>query len=202
MGKTTLHKGSVIGFLVLRDTDTDDRRKHVCECVCGNIKSIWKTSLVAKTVFSCGCKKQDLRVLKITKSCNTETKRECCICKHIYSIEEFGTQAMVKKEYRCRTCRISRHTWLDRKRKYNITKVQFEEIMESQNGLCAVCSIDLGDLLSKHICVDHCHDTGIVRGILCTNCNFLLGHSKDNIQTLVSAIKYLKDNLNKGILTC
>lgn len=43
------------------------------------------------------------------------------------------------------------------------------------------------------LCIDHCHNTQIVRGILCTKCNTGLGMFDDNIEKLQAAIKYLKD---------
>lgn len=44
---------------------------------------------------------------------------------------------------------------------------------------------------SKHI-IDHCHTTGKIRGLLCTNCNNMLGKAKDNVEVLKKAISYLE----------
>lgn len=53
--------------------------------------------------------------------------------------------------------------------------------------MCAICAITTSDVLH----VDHCHTTGKIRGLLCHQCNVLLGASKDSITTLQNAIKYL-----------
>ena len=44
----------------------------------------------------------------------------------------------------------------------------------------------------KYLAIDHCHESGIVRGLLCMPCNTGLGNFKDNVQTLLNAIKYLE----------
>lgn len=43
------------------------------------------------------------------------------------------------------------------------------------------------------LCLDHCHNTGAVRGLICRTCNLLLGYSKDNRQILQAAINYLEN---------
>ena len=79
------------------------------------------------------------------------------------------------------------------KKKYGITFIEFKEMFELQESKCKICYKEL-ELLAKNTHVDHCHTTNKVRGILCGNCNTALGHVKDNIAVLESAIKYLKNN--------
>ena len=57
-----------------------------------------------------------------------------------------------------------------------------------QEGLCKICSKE------AILYVDHCHDSEEVRGLLCQQCNTLLGMAKDSTDTLASAIEYLKEN--------
>jgi len=69
----------------------------------------------------------------------------------------------------------------------------FDAMLQQQGGLCAICrSGDLGRKNSGRLAIDHCHTTGAVRGLLCHRCNSLLGHAKDNIETLQRAIAYLE----------
>ena len=68
-----------------------------------------------------------------------------------------------------------------------MTKVEYLEMLETQDGNCAICKIEQDPLY-----VDHDHETGKVRGLLCEQCNFLLGNAKDNLGVLASAIKYLE----------
>jgi len=82
-----------------------------------------------------------------------------------------------------------------RKQWYNISRDEFKELFESQNGCCSICSIELDGSrkgLLGHL--DHCHITKKVRGILCGGCNMALGLFKDNEEFLLSAAQYLKDN--------
>jgi hypothetical protein len=84
-------------------------------------------------------------------------------------------------------------------RKYNITSNQYMELFDIQNGLCAICGNpetrkntyqkDGIDRLS----VDHNHETGKIRGLLCHRCNIGIGIFMDNEELLTKAINYLKE---------
>ncbi len=56
---------------------------------------------------------------------------------------------------------------------------------------CMICSSGISGFESGVFAVDHCHGSGVVRGILCQSCNFLLGNARDNVDVLFGAIKYL-----------
>lgn len=73
--------------------------------------------------------------------------------------------------------------------KYGINSSQYEQMLQDQNNQCKIC---LCDLSNTRIDVDHDHNTGEVRGLLCHNCNSLLGHAKDNPDILAEAIVYLQ----------
>jgi hypothetical protein len=80
---------------------------------------------------------------------------------------------------------------------YGLTWAAYKEMMDSQGGKCAICRTDF-DLSDEHgrvgknkPCVDHCHETHKVRGILCGQCNRGLGFFSDNADVLQSAISYL-----------
>ncbi|HEX5997147.1 MAG TPA: endonuclease VII domain-containing protein [Jiangellales bacterium] len=71
-------------------------------------------------------------------------------------------------------------------RKYGITTDDYDEMVREQNGQCAICRSS-GELLH----VDHCHETGRLRGLLCSHCNKGLGHFKDEPERLLAAVQYL-----------
>jgi hypothetical protein len=71
--------------------------------------------------------------------------------------------------------------------KYGITLQNKEQMLQQQNGCCAICN----KKIVGQINIDHCHTTGKVREILCNSCNFLLGNCKDKIDILENAIQYL-----------
>jgi hypothetical protein len=76
------------------------------------------------------------------------------------------------------------------KREYGVSLKQRDELLKSQEGLCGICESTLEESGAlTHL--DHCHSTGIIRGLLCTNCNRGLGHFKDSEEILDKAIKYL-----------
>lgn len=77
-----------------------------------------------------------------------------------------------------------------RKHKYGITTEDFDRLFDSQGQRCAICKT--ADPGTRTWCVDHDHITNQVRGILCYNCNILLGHAKDDVTILESAVEYLK----------
>lgn len=71
--------------------------------------------------------------------------------------------------------------------KYKMTPEDYEKLFEKQNGRCDICNKPQEKTLS----VDHNHETGKVRGLLCTHCNQGLGRFKDNVYLLQCAIFYL-----------
>ena len=76
------------------------------------------------------------------------------------------------------------------KRVYGIDKTEWLNLLGKQDNCCAICKETSDDLRFFH--TDHDHSNGKVRGLLCKNCNTVLGHAKDNIEILEQAIQYLK----------
>ena len=76
------------------------------------------------------------------------------------------------------------------KSKYGITLDDYDALLASQNGVCAICLKKQST--ERRLSVDHDHTTGRVRGILCKDCNTGIGHLRDSITILESAIQYLR----------
>lgn len=89
-----------------------------------------------------------------------------------------------QSDFRKRNPSKVREYWL--KHKYGITLSEYNSLLEKQNYVCAICKQKRGAVLA----VDHCHDTGKVRGLLCRLCNTSLGIFK-TIDLLESAKTYL-----------
>jgi hypothetical protein len=87
------------------------------------------------------------------------------------------------------TSKKAHRSWV-LKSQYGITADDFGKMLENQNNLCACCGIDFDDT-TQGPCIDHDHNTGKVRGLLCASCNWGLGHFEDSILKLESAINYL-----------
>jgi hypothetical protein len=71
-------------------------------------------------------------------------------------------------------------------RGHPISEERYREMVEEQGGRCGICGT-VPDVLM----IDHCHETGAVRGLVCGHCNFVLGHAKDRVWVLRSAADYL-----------
>ena len=79
------------------------------------------------------------------------------------------------------------------KRVYGITDFDYQKMFDNQNGKCAICgSLETGRGKTNKFCIDHDHKTGKVRGLLCRNCNVLLGKLSDSIGLCQNIITYLK----------
>ena len=78
---------------------------------------------------------------------------------------------------------------VDLKRKYGLTVDQYDAILRKQGGVCAICGEHEGSVTMP---VDHNHETGAVRGILCGPCNRGLGQFKDDPERLKKALRYLR----------
>jgi hypothetical protein len=77
----------------------------------------------------------------------------------------------------------------ERKRLYGITKEEFLGLLDKQDHKCAVCRTSISDKGKAH--VDHSHDTGIIRGLLCIRCNRGIGLLRDSPEILKNALLYL-----------
>lgn len=76
------------------------------------------------------------------------------------------------------------------KRKYGITIEFYNEMLESQDNRCCICGYEFGTVQGDTY-VDHCHTTGVVRGLLCRKCNTGIGMFNDNTAFLENAVEYL-----------
>jgi hypothetical protein len=77
------------------------------------------------------------------------------------------------------------------KLRYGLTFEQWEEMREEVGFSCMICGIPESEI-GRRLDVDHCHNSGKVRGLLCNHCNGVLGQARDNPEILTSAIEYLK----------
>lgn len=78
------------------------------------------------------------------------------------------------------------------KRNFGITLEDYNQMSETQNHVCAICGSKEMDNKNKVLTVDHCHNTGKIRGLLCGQCNMGMGSLKDSIELLKKSIIYLK----------
>nr|WP_245766801.1 endonuclease domain-containing protein [Streptomyces colonosanans] len=94
----------------------------------------------------------------------------------------------------CRECRAERNRISYFKRKYGLTPAELDELIAGQRGVCCIC------LAAPAEHVDHCHETGRVRGVLCFSCNAALGQFKDRPDIIRRAATYVEGNAWKPTL--
>lgn len=75
------------------------------------------------------------------------------------------------------------------RQRYGLTPESFDDLLRAQGGRCAICDEPMGG--RRGPMVDHCHDSDRVRGLLCQQCNTLLGAARDDPARLTAARDYL-----------
>lgn len=131
--------------------------------------------------------------------------KQCSKCSVVKPIEAFSRRRNRPDghHYHCRECmaaacrrwdrehvpeRVAHHRHLTLRRR-GITAEQYDELLESQRGVCAVCG---GPPTGKgRFHIDHDHRTGRTRGLLCLHCNILLGMARENRHRFYRAMSYL-----------
>lgn len=138
--------------------------------------------------------------------------KKCKMCGRRRSLTQFWKQKGTKDGLRiwCKECSYadSKKWRSDNREKHNdslrvsrlkkagalLSRDMLEELKESHSDLCAICQkpetvVSRGK--KARLAVDHCHKTGLVRGLLCRKCNNGIGYFDDNVELLQAAIAYL-----------
>jgi|TARA_B110000259_G_scaffold175665_1_gene211063 hypothetical protein len=131
-----------------------------------------------------------------------ENGRVCSECNEFHRADKFGIErdgrafGGISMRSKCKRCTEIRKSKSFLIKNYKITFDQYLELLKYQKNRCAICgSRDhknkrTGNMLLTFF-VDHDHETGKVRGLLCSPCNHALGQFNDNIDTLNKAVTYL-----------
>ncbi|MFE7805584.1 endonuclease VII domain-containing protein [Streptomyces sp. NPDC057430] len=94
----------------------------------------------------------------------------------------------------CRDCRAERNRISYFRRKYGLSPTELDAMIKEQVGVCCIC------LAAPAEHVDHCHETGRVRGVLCFSCNAALGQFKDRPDAMRRAAAYVEGHAWKPTL--
>lgn len=81
-----------------------------------------------------------------------------------------------------------------RERLYGISEERYTELWAQQGGVCAICLLEPED--GKGLGVDHDHETGGIRGLLCGNCNGAIGMLKERPSLILRAADYVRTHTN------
>ncbi len=96
------------------------------------------------------------------------------------------------KRYDAKRRDTKKRFWIEDR--YGLTTEQFEALKTAQHNVCAICGTNRELGRGKELHVDHNHETGEVRGLLCNFCNRGLGLFRDSVDLLKSAERYLNEN--------
>ena len=134
-------------------------------------------------------------------------EKECRSCSEMF--KPLSGNTFYCKSDECQKQRRKHHLRLRQnhamKRKFGVTVEQFTAMSEYQDHKCKICGEEETALSNqgngevKRLSIDHDHDTGQIRGLLCNKCNTGLGGFQDNVETLQRAILYLEGSKNSTV---
>jgi len=147
-----------------------------------------------KSGYGCWCKKCEN---ESSKKYQSENKEKCKEAWARYRIKHREKRLEYCREYRKNNPeKFKEYDKIGNQKKrqklYGISPEQFDTLLENQGDRCIVCSTNSPG--KKGWCVDHCHETGRIRGILCGKCNMGIGLFDDSTEILKKVISYLESN--------
>ena len=143
--------------------------------------------------------------------------KTCSCCNETKPISHFGKAPGYRDGHRCqcsqcrgeryrqkypeRVCESRQRHWrqmtqqhrydIALRRNHGLTPAEYESILLTQDGKCALCG-RASIQLKKRLCVDHCHTTGVIRGLLCYRCNNALCKLGDTEERIIEVFQYLQ----------
>ena len=117
-------------------------------------------------------------------------KIKCVECNTIKDEDMFylSPRSFLGRGRKCKACHVHMHL----ERTYGITLEDYDNMLREQGGTCANKACDYGLDDDHKLFVDHCHETGVVRGLLCNWCNSAEGHLKGSPEVAQGLIDYMK----------
>ena len=139
---------------------------------------------------------------KVQKYFTINGRKTCGVCKEEKACTEFGLHSTTYDGLQgsCLVCSNKANKTHELQRKFGLTQADYDLMLDSQGGVCAICNqpetrMKFGK--PTQLAVDHNHENGQVRSLLCAKCNMGLGQFNDNPVTLRKAAFYLE---NHGIM--
>lgn len=171
----TFHSLTVLG---LSQVETKRHIKWKCLCECGSETHVLGLHLKRGTTKSCGC------LTGTPKNLRNKGFLTCFLCKETKEFNKFYRRGGKETGYRqpCKECSY----WQTSARFYNLSIDELKELKQIKQ--CKICDSSL------NLVVDHNHTTGIVRDVICHNCNMVIGFSKENIELLDKVKEYIRNH--------
>lgn len=183
--------------------------KKFCSLACYNAERVWrnrqerpdrKCQVCGDPISRKGARKFcSHECYRKTTCVEAGTMKVCRDCGQEYQV----TRSTARANW-CSSCRAAyyrarkdKDRLMDRERhlraKFGITMHEYDALLRDQNGVCGICGAEPRD---KNLAVDHCHSSGKIRGLLCFNCNSVLGKFKDSADLLRLSADYLEKHRN------
>lgn len=150
----------------------DKARRERVEKVCLKCNATFEVQKSASNLY---CSRECFNTRNIK-----DGKKYCPCCGVFKELKEFG-----KSSGYCKKCKTKQSREYILQKKFGLSESQYNIAVKSQSGKCLICKSE------TKLVIDHNHNTGEVRGLLCNSCNTGIGLLKDNPKILESAIEYL-----------
>ena len=151
-------------------------------------------NMETKTCNACS-KTKPLSDFHYSNSGSGKRKSKCKECQAKY-FQEYRAKNTLRLQEKWRDASKRYHSYDNRRlrtlRKYNLTLDEYNDILESQDNKCLICKRKMA------LVIDHDHETGVVRGLLCNACNLAIGYFEDSTERLESAVKYINAGKRNG----
>lgn len=164
INKTGNRYGKLTVVCRLGASEKNGQYRYLVRCDCGESKTVSTGSLTRGRARSCGC----------TRYAKGEASPAY---KHGLSDKNHPDNKRYQRE------KFDKH-------KYNLLPEHKQALIDKQENACAICAYKFGQKVGD-MKVDHCHSTGVVRGLLCDLCNRGLGYFRDQADRLINAANYL-----------
>lgn len=181
--------GQTFGNLTVKSLSSektkDGRPKWTCECICGNTKDVVGKYLRGGEVTGCGC--------TLTRRMKAKPGELNPNWKGGKNNRGSLAWANHKLYHLNKTSKEQNYAEI-----VNDSAEDLIKILGDSKGACAICGRIEKDSQYERNHVDHCHSSGKIRGMLCSNCNTGLGSFMDSPELLLKAVEYLKNSATPG----
>src|ERR1043166_3270839 len=139
--------------------------------------------------------------------------KPCCTCKRELPVSEFWKDKHSHDGYlsQCKECAYETHKMFLKARpeyaaermhkqalaKLGLTLADYNRMYDEQDGCCAICKEPESGNKNQKLSADHCHESGVFRGLLCNRCNRAMGLFRDDPEILEAAANYLRSHALK-----
>lgn len=161
-----------------------NKRAVNCKCKCGNVREIEITHLKNNASKRC-------------RECYFKERKEKAYDKTEYKKDWYQKNKIRLRKYKQKNpiTRENAHIY-HLKYKYKLEIEHYNSLLQEQNNSCAICKtiFKIDNKIKKKLFVDHNHDSGQIRGLLCQKCNSAIGLLQDSPEIIINAFNYLINN--------